>query len=607
MGCEAMGGASRRRVASHLPIFSLFLLFLAFTIDPSQAKSHRHRPHQNSTEQPPIDQPPTIEQPPTHSNHEPPTSAPMTNSTPLSLGSNHPPIDYLLNTNLNLSMYTYDDDNDNPPYHRNSSSPCEIPNDGYRLLRSVGKKLEGHCEVVILSSTFNNYDRLSDIPERIIEQNKGVCFVYYSDTKLKELKFHTALCQPARGFESEGGLMCKGWLLIQGEPDDFPFSTESDVILNNRIHKTLLHLFFPTVPILGWIDGNKAPREGLSIKRIRNIFSDKRVLLASMKSLHDIQTIQDEFDYNARVNVSSTANIHPMFKMYKRLGWLKLPVFHGGFRLQRNHPKTSAFACDWFAEIEAWVRRDQLSLSPMMYKHGLGKPPALYLLNNTEENFFEVSRHHLSHRKFWAAQTKQDAKKEPTEPRKCRSLDLQHADEQFVNSSHFQRIKSFIEAGVPNIRFALDIGAGYGAFAAEAQRAWNLRVSSLATEDQFRCIVKKRGLQFGAVMWDKVKTPYPLLSEMYDLIHVNDFPLLPGPEMKRIAEEWARLLTPRGILIVSGTMSATGSAALVIGLESRRLRVSEMGEKKLNLGTENDSVNDWLFIFKGRNKLEELQ
>ena len=121
----------------------------------------------------------------------------------------------------------------------------------------------------------------------------------------------------------------------------------------------------------------------------------------------------------------------------------------------------------------------------------------------------------------------------------------------------------------------------------------------MATEDRFRCVVTQRGLEFGAVMWDKEKTPYPLLSGIYDLIHVNDFLLLPGPEMKRIAEEWARLLTPKGFLIVSGTMSATGSAALVIGLESRKLIVSEMGEEKLNLGTETDSVNDWLFLFKG--------
>ena len=89
-----------------------------------------------------------------------------------------------------------------------------------------------------------------------------------------------------------------------------------------------------------------------------------------------------------------------------------------------------------------------------MYKHGLDKPPALYLLNN-EEYFVEVSRHLSSHKTFWANQTRHDEKKEPTEPGECRSLDLQHEDEQFVNSSHFQRIKSFIEAEVPNIRFAL--------------------------------------------------------------------------------------------------------------------------------------------------------
>ena len=462
-----------------------------------------------------------------------------------------------------------------PPFE----SPCSVPNNGFRKLQNVGRKLT-QCEIVILSSTLLNYDHFHMLNDtRQHEQwNEGMCWVFFSDDRL-HLPF--ANCTTAPGFEKEGVLMCGGWFVVREEYRGFPY-TISEGVMNTRVLKTLIHLYFPYAKILGWIDGNKYPL--FTLETIREWFANPKTLMVVPIKLGTFRNVRNESDYVFHRGLVVQSNIRPMMKMYDSLGWSDLPVYHGGFRIQRNAPVTQAFGCNWLAEIEAWAKRDQLSLSPMLHKLDIDTPPYLTVLdvNETKKHFQIMIHSHKAHGKTWARQRKRMLRMgAPKQGCENVNSDFRLIDTEFMQSDHFERARKYIEPATKRMTNVLDVGSGNASFSAIAGRLWDLKVTSLDlgnSDFPFDCIISNRGLNFGpTVVWDKEKTPYPLITGIYDLIHIYNFSSPYGPTLKRMADEWSRLLTPNGILVFSATMSVSSNAAIVAGMEEnlRTLVVNE--------------------------------
>ena len=474
-------------------------------------------------------------------------------------------------------------------------SPCSIPNNGFKSLQKVGKKLSEECEVVVLSSTLLNTD-----PFKVLNTTEeGLCFVFFSDNGLNLPENCTSTNEQ---FVREGVIKCGGWWVVMEDPDRFPFSNP---ILNTKVLKTHLHLFFPYAKILGWIDGDMIPL--FTLKDVYGLFENNETVIALPPRLKGGDfTIRNESE-QVEYDTVSPRSVKSMMKMYSSLGWADLPVLHGGFRFQRNVEITRRFSCDWFAEIEAWANRDQLSLSPMLHKMEIDMPPSLRLisLDDTKRYFWRSDQ--KAHPKNWARQQKisrrEQPKNETCEGSSNMFTNFPSQDTDFTESDHFQRARQYIQQEVSHIHTGLDLGAGIGSFAAVSDRLWGLSVTSLDLETPefpFHCAISARGAQFPAVMWDKHATPYPLLTGLFDLIHARNFPTSSGPMMKNLAWEWDRLLSPNGVLIISSTMSASVHAAFVTGMEenSRKLvvneRLDEEESRKLI-----DPVHDYFIVFIG--------
>ena len=494
-----------------------------------------------------------------------------------------------------------------PDDDENNQKLCSVPNGGFQHLQAAGKRLSRGCEVVILSSTLGNYDRFRPLEN---DKEEGLCFVFFSDNRLS---LPMRNCTPAEGdlFSKERVIMCGGWMVVMEDQSGFPFST---AILNTRVLKTLLHIFFPYAKIVGWIDGNKIPV--FTLKDIQELFKNDKTVMALPPRLLGESNIRNESEAVVKLGVAEPERVRQMIEMYTSLGWDGLRAYHGGFRIQRNVPLTRRFACDWFAEIEAWAKRDQLSLSPMLHKHEIDQPPFLQVIPVLEVTDYFITKSHSSknHGKVWGKQKRRDRQR-GTKRLICDdwtniTSTFPSQDAKFINSNYFKHIRQYLEPQLPHIHTGLDLGAGVGSFAATCHRLWGLSVTSMdvnTDEFPFDCVVSARGRVSSAVLWDRGITPYPLLSGLFDLIHIGNFSAPSGPAMKRLAWEWSRLLRPDGVLILSSTMSSSENAAFVVGMEEnhRRLvgneklgrREGEGGERE---GGGVDPVYDYLVVFIGR-------
>lgn len=166
---------------------------------------------------------------------------------------------------------------------------------------------------------------------------------------------------------------------------------------NQRWHKIHPHILFPEYEVSLWVDGNV---DILNSK----IFSDiemalKKNYLISCAIHPDRKCIYEEFEVCRERNKDDIALINKQEYLIRKDGFpRKKGLFETGITLRRHsQPLVIKIMDDWWFWIETYSRRDQLSLTFVLWKHnykaGLLSPvPYRYSKDIT----FRYDRYHIT-------------------------------------------------------------------------------------------------------------------------------------------------------------------------------------------------------------------
>jgi len=271
---------------------------------------------------------------------------------------------------------------------------CSIPQAssgtaGFPKLVEYGRT-RTECRVVMLSCALGSSDHLRNLTNMRRLAGRDTCFVYVTDTLTLTAEQGREGCRAQR----DGEDVC-GWDVVL--ETQLPFVSP---ILNSRVPKMLMHLFFPHAAVLVWVDGNKNIRTPL--RRILAAYlRDKGTDVVLTTSLRGARTVADEARF-VRGTLAPAQAVDRQMAAYRQMGYDKLDVYHGGFRIQRNSPRARRFGCLWFSEVLTFTARDQLSLAAALHMADLRASPRLIVVPKDDFLAFVHKGGHASGRsKAW--------------------------------------------------------------------------------------------------------------------------------------------------------------------------------------------------------------
>lgn len=236
-------------------------------------------------------------------------------------------------------------------------------------------------EIIVVTAITPHYDRLVNT-----HKNEDTDIKFFAFVDINDLNSYVIPPEDPSGHSIEPQEVSK-W---QSLPifDKFPKTR-----VNAKIHKILIHEFFPKVKYTIWIDGNIQVQIRY-LRRLIDTMGDNDIMLFKHYSRNCLYS--EAHECMVRL-LDSKDKIFDQICQYTQEGYpqgnglAECPVL-----IRRNNKKTKEFNCLWWDEILRGSSRDQISFPYVQYKTGtkVGYLPGT--INNNE--FFRKVSHNSNQR-----------------------------------------------------------------------------------------------------------------------------------------------------------------------------------------------------------------